>query len=93
MGGAYGYEKKNFELSKDIAGKLYNDVKDNPCDRIVTIAGVVNCRFRLHRNKCGTSLDFASRSLQIVLILLTDPLNLMGCTTNKPNFRIPIIQR
>jgi glycerol-3-phosphate dehydrogenase subunit C len=54
MGGAYGYEKKNFELSKDIAGKLYNDVKDNPCDRIVTDCG--GCKLQIQTGT-GTNVE------------------------------------
>jgi glycerol-3-phosphate dehydrogenase subunit C len=54
MGGAYGYEKKNFELSKDIAGKLYNDVKDNPCDRIVTDCG--GCKLQIQAGT-GTNVE------------------------------------
>jgi glycerol-3-phosphate dehydrogenase subunit C len=45
MGGAYGYEKKNFTLSKDIAAKLYQDMKDNPADRYVTDCG--GCRLQI----------------------------------------------
>ena len=45
MGGAYGYEKKNFDLSKSIAGKLYSDLKDTPCDRIVTDCG--GCKLQI----------------------------------------------
>jgi len=45
MGGAYGYEKVNFELSKDIASKLYSEIKENPTDRIVTDCG--GCRLQM----------------------------------------------
>ena len=45
MGGAYGYEKKNFTLSKDIAAKLYQDMKDDPADRFVTDCG--GCRLQI----------------------------------------------
>jgi glycerol-3-phosphate dehydrogenase subunit C len=45
MGGAYGYEKKNFELSKKIANKLYDDLKETPCDRIVTDCG--GCKLQI----------------------------------------------
>ncbi len=39
MGGAYGYEKVNFELSKAIGSKLYSEIEENPTDRIVTDCG------------------------------------------------------
>ena len=45
MGGAYGYEKKNFELSKKIASKLYSDLKETPCDRVVTDCG--GCKLQI----------------------------------------------
>ncbi len=37
--GAYGYEKVNYRLSKDIARKLYSEVKETPTDRVVTDCG------------------------------------------------------
>lgn len=45
MGGAYGYEKKNYTLSKDIAAKLYAEIKENPTDRIVTDCG--GCKLQI----------------------------------------------
>jgi len=45
MSGAYGYEKKNYELSKDIAQKLYREIKENPTDRIVADCG--GCRLQI----------------------------------------------
>jgi len=51
MGGAYGYEKVNYELSKEIASKLYNDIKQNPTDRIVTDCG--GCKLQI---EAGTGL-------------------------------------
>ncbi len=45
MGGAYGYEKVNFALSKDIAAKLYAEIKANPTDRIVTDCG--GCKLQI----------------------------------------------
>jgi len=45
MGGAYGYEKVNYELSKDIAGRLYQEIKENPTDRIVTDCG--GCKLQI----------------------------------------------
>jgi glycerol-3-phosphate dehydrogenase subunit C len=51
MGGAYGYEKANYELSKEIAGKLYRLIEDNPTDRIVTDCG--GCKLQV---EAGTGL-------------------------------------
>jgi glycerol-3-phosphate dehydrogenase subunit C len=45
MGGAYGYEKVNYELSKEIASKLYSEIKENPTDRIVTDCG--GCKLQI----------------------------------------------
>ncbi len=45
MGGAYGYEKVNYELSKDIACKLCSEVRGNPTDRIVTDCG--GCKLQI----------------------------------------------
>jgi len=45
MGGAYGYEKANFNLSKEIAAKLYSEIKETPTDRIVTDCG--GCRLQI----------------------------------------------
>lgn len=45
MGGTYGYEKINYELSKDIASKLYNDIRENPTDRVVTDCG--GCKLQI----------------------------------------------
>jgi len=45
MGGAYGYEKVNYELSKDIACKLCSEVRENPTDRIVTDCG--GCKLQI----------------------------------------------
>ena len=45
MGGAYGYEKVNYELSKDIADKTYSEIKENPTDRLVTDCG--GCKLQI----------------------------------------------
>ena len=45
MGGAYGYEKDNYELSKEIADKLYREIKENPTDRVVTDCG--GCKLQI----------------------------------------------
>ncbi|MFC1945727.1 heterodisulfide reductase-related iron-sulfur binding cluster [Chloroflexota bacterium] len=39
MGGAYGYEKKNYKLSKNIAGKICAEILENPADKLVTECG------------------------------------------------------
>jgi len=51
MGGAYGYETVNYELSKEIASKLYSEIKENPTDRIVTDCG--GCKLQI---KAGTTV-------------------------------------
>ncbi len=51
MGGAYGYEKVNYELAKEIASKLYSEIKENPADRIVTDCG--GCKLQI---EAGTGL-------------------------------------
>lgn len=51
MGGAYGYEKVNYELSKDIASKLYSEIRENPTDHIVTDCG--GCKLQI---EAGTGL-------------------------------------
>jgi glycerol-3-phosphate dehydrogenase subunit C len=51
MGGAYGYEKVNYELSKDIASKLYSEIRENPTDYIVTDCG--GCKLQI---EAGTGL-------------------------------------
>ena len=45
MSGAYGYEKRNYALSKDIASRLYQEMKENPVDRFVTDCG--GCRLQI----------------------------------------------
>ena len=45
MGGAYGYEKANFELSRDIAAKLHTEIAENPSDRLVTDCG--GCKLQM----------------------------------------------
>ena len=54
MGGAYGYEKVNYELSKDIASKLYSEIKENPADRIVTDCG--GCKLQIEAG-IGVKVD------------------------------------
>jgi glycerol-3-phosphate dehydrogenase subunit C len=45
MSGAYGYEKKNYTLSKEIAAKLYADLKEHPADQFVTDCG--GCKLQI----------------------------------------------
>ncbi|UCB42959.1 MAG: hypothetical protein JSV77_11035 [Dehalococcoidales bacterium] len=45
MAGAYGYEKANYTLSREIAGKLYSEIEENPADRIVTDCG--GCKLQI----------------------------------------------
>jgi glycerol-3-phosphate dehydrogenase subunit C len=45
MGGAYGYEKINYDISKAIAARLYSEIKANPTDRIVTDCG--GCKLQI----------------------------------------------
>jgi glycerol-3-phosphate dehydrogenase subunit C len=45
MSGGYGYEKKNYELSKEIAARLYLEMKETPVDRFVTDCG--GCRLQI----------------------------------------------
>ena len=52
MGGTYGYEKMNYELSRAIAGKLYSDIKENYTARVVTDCG--GCKLQI---EAGTDLD------------------------------------
>ncbi|MFC1920949.1 heterodisulfide reductase-related iron-sulfur binding cluster [Chloroflexota bacterium] len=52
MGGAYGYEKNNFKLAKEIAGKLYSNMKDYPADRAVTDCS--GCKLQM---EAGSSID------------------------------------
>ena len=61
MGGAYGYEKKNFELAKNIASKLYSDLKETPCDRIVTDCG--GCKLQIQAD-AGKNVEHPIMLLQ-----------------------------
>ncbi len=45
MGGAYGNERVNYELSRDIASKIYSEIEENPTDRIVTDCG--GCKLQI----------------------------------------------
>jgi len=54
MGGAYGYETVNYELSKEIAGKLYSEIKENPTDRVVTDCG--GCKLQIEAGT-GVKVD------------------------------------
>jgi len=54
MGGAYGYEKVNYKLSKDIASKLYSEIRESPTDRIVTDCG--GCKLQIEAGT-GVKVD------------------------------------
>jgi len=54
MGGAYGYEKVNYQLSKGIASKLYSEIKENPTNRIVTDCG--GCKLQIEADT-GSKVD------------------------------------
>jgi glycerol-3-phosphate dehydrogenase subunit C len=45
LGGSYGYDKVNYKLSREIASKLYSDIKENPTDRMVTDCG--GCKLQI----------------------------------------------
>jgi glycerol-3-phosphate dehydrogenase subunit C len=45
MGGAYGFEKANYKLSKNIASRLYNEISENPTDRIIDDCG--GCKLQI----------------------------------------------
>ena len=66
MGGAYGYEKVNYQLSKDIAAKLYSEIKESPTDRIVTDCG--GCKLQI---EAGTG-----RKVEHPIILLQEAYSL-----------------
>ena len=61
MGGAYGYEKKNYELSKEVAGKLYSEIRENPSDRVVTDCG--GCKLQIEAGT-GVKVDHPMILLQ-----------------------------
>ena len=66
MGGAYGYEKVNYQLSKDIAAKLYSEIKESPTDRIITDCG--GCKLQI---EAGTG-----RKVEHPIILLQEAYSL-----------------
>ncbi len=45
MGGAYGFEKVNYNLSKNIAAKLYGEIEENSSDLIATDCG--GCKLQI----------------------------------------------
>lgn len=61
MGGAYGYEKKNYELSKEVASKLYSEIRENPSDRVVTDCG--GCKLQIEAGT-GVKVDHPMILLQ-----------------------------
>ncbi len=66
MGGAYGYEKANYKLSKEIANKLYSEIRETPTDRIVTDCG--GCKLQIEAG-IGVKVDHP-------IILLQEAYNL-----------------
>jgi glycerol-3-phosphate dehydrogenase subunit C len=54
MGGAYGYEKSNYRLATDIAGKLIEEVNEYPSDRVVTDCG--GCKQQIEAG-CGLKAE------------------------------------
>ncbi len=61
MGGAYGYEKVNYPLSKEIAARVYAEIKENPTDRIVTDCG--GCKLQIESGT-GAKVDHPMILLQ-----------------------------
>jgi len=45
MGGAYGFEKRNRKMALEIGSKMFEDIKANPADRIVTDCG--GCKLQI----------------------------------------------
>jgi len=45
MGGAYGYEKRNYKLSKEIGSKLFNELEETPCEQVLTDCG--GCKLQI----------------------------------------------
>jgi glycerol-3-phosphate dehydrogenase subunit C len=82
MGGAYGYEKANYQLSKEIAEKLYVDIKEHPTDRIVTDCG--GCRLQI---QSGTG-----RKVDHPVILVEEAYGLNNKHSNKPYVYKELIQ-
>ncbi len=68
MGGAYGYEKANYRLSKEIARRLYRQIRDNPTDRIVTDCG--GCKLQI---EAGTGLK-----VEHPIIIVQEAYNLLN---------------
>ncbi|MFC2020689.1 heterodisulfide reductase-related iron-sulfur binding cluster [Chloroflexota bacterium] len=52
--GAYGYEKTNYALSKEIANKVFRDIRETPTDRIVTDCG--GCKLQIE-SVTGAKVD------------------------------------
>jgi glycerol-3-phosphate dehydrogenase subunit C len=76
MGGAYGYEKANYELSKEIATKLYIDIREHPADRIVTDCG--GCRLQIESGT-GQKVDHPT-------IIISEAYGLSKSKTEKTNY-------
>ena len=54
MGGAYGFEEINYKWAKDIANKLYSEIKENPTERVVTDCG--GCKLQIEAGT-GVKVD------------------------------------
>lgn len=61
MGGAYGYEKANYRLAKEIGNKLFSEIKENPTDRIITDCG--GCKLQIEAST-GVKVDHPVLLLQ-----------------------------
>lgn len=68
MGGAYGYEKKNYKLALEIGNRLFDQIKENPTERVVTDCG--GCKLQM---EAGTGLK-----VDHPLILLHEAYNFTG---------------
>lgn len=54
MGGAYGYERTNYERSKEIGGKLFAEIGENRANRVVTDCG--GCKLQIEAGT-GVKVD------------------------------------
>lgn len=54
LSGSYGYDKGNYQRSKDIAGKLYSEVKETNADRVVDDCG--GCKLQIEAGT-GTKVE------------------------------------
>ena len=66
MAGSYGYDRVNYERSRQIADKLYSEIKGNPTERIVDDCG--GCKLQI---EAGTG-----RKVDHPIILIQEAYNL-----------------